>query len=48
MADRYADVIIIGGGVAGLAAADVLSAEGKSVILLEGRGGGWGACGDAA
>ena len=37
MADAYADVIIVGGGVAGLAAADVLSAAGKSVLLLEGR-----------
>ncbi len=37
MANAYADVIIIGGGVAGLAAADYLSSEGKSVLLLEGR-----------
>jgi monoamine oxidase len=37
MTEAYADVIVIGGGVAGLAAADVLSAQGKSVILLEGR-----------
>ena len=33
-----ADVIIIGAGVAGLAAADVLAAEGKQVLILEGRG----------
>jgi monoamine oxidase len=37
MADANVDVIIVGGGVAGLAAADMLSAEGKSVVLLEGR-----------
>jgi monoamine oxidase len=37
MTEAYADVLVIGGGVAGLAAADLLSAEGKSVLLLEGR-----------
>ena len=33
-----ADVIVIGAGVAGLAAADVLVAEGRQVLILEGRG----------
>src|SRR5271156_4593848 len=32
-----ADVIIIGAGLAGLSAANVLSAEGWDVLLLEGR-----------
>ncbi len=32
------DVIIIGGGAAGLIAAKVLSAEGKKILLLEARG----------
>ncbi len=33
-----ADVIVVGAGVAGLAAADVLVSEGKQVLILEGRG----------
>ncbi|MGN6369552.1 MAG: flavin monoamine oxidase family protein [Phycisphaerae bacterium] len=32
------DVIVVGAGVSGLAAADVLVAEGKQVLILEGRG----------
>jgi len=37
MADDFADVIVVGGGVAGLAAADALIARGRSVLLVEGR-----------
>jgi monoamine oxidase len=37
MANDMADVIIIGAGAAGLAAADVLSAEGKRIVVVEGR-----------
>ena len=33
--DTAADVIIIGGGIAGLSAAYMLAKEGKSVILME-------------
>ena len=35
--DRVYDVIVIGAGAAGLAAADVLSRAGRSVLVLEGR-----------
>ena len=37
MPDLHTDTLIIGGGVAGLAAADVLSSQGKSVLLIEAR-----------
>jgi monoamine oxidase len=37
MPDTHADTLIIGGGVAGLAAADLLSSQGRSVLLLEAR-----------
>lgn len=40
-----ADVCVIGGGLAGLAAALGLAERGKSVVLLEGRRIGWGASG---
>ena len=35
--NRVYDVIVIGAGAAGLAAADVLSRAGRSVLVLEGR-----------
>jgi monoamine oxidase len=37
MDDETVDVVIVGAGAAGLAAASELSAQGKSVVILEGR-----------
>lgn len=36
-AERTADVIVVGAGIAGLRAAELLRAAGKSVVVLEGR-----------
>src|SRR5258707_12304723 len=38
MADRVVDVAVVGGGVAGLAAATALAEAGKRVLVLEARG----------
>src|SRR5262245_176430 len=38
-----ADVVVIGAGYCGLAAARVLAEEGRSVVVLEAHGLGWGA-----
>src|SRR5258707_12454943 len=38
MADRVVDVAVVGGGVAGLAAATALADAGRRVLVLEARG----------
>jgi gamma-glutamylputrescine oxidase len=43
--DTHADVCVIGGGLAGIAAAHELSRRGKSVILIEAKSLAWGASG---
>jgi glycine/D-amino acid oxidase-like deaminating enzyme len=40
---EHADVVVIGGGITGLAAARELARRGESVVLLESRTIGWGA-----